>query len=129
MKGMVLMFNREETYSFGEFMSGSYKEKKNFHSVSLMPIATAPLWSTNTVFAAESMSSKMVDAFDPLIQLVQSLAYPVGMVVVLGGALFVMIGNKEKGFTLMQNAGLGYVLVQMMPMVLDILAKAMESAI
>ena len=75
------------------------------------------------------MYEKMLHAFDPLIGLVQALAYPVAMVVVLGGALFVMIGNREKGFTMMQGAGLGYVLVQMTPMVLNILVDAMKSAV
>lgn len=75
------------------------------------------------------MYSKMIHAFDPLINLVQALAYPVCMVVVLGGALFIMIGNKEKGFAMMQGAGLGYVLVQMTPIILNILVDAMKSVV
>jgi len=75
------------------------------------------------------MYSKMISAFDPLINLVQALAYPVCMVVVLGGALFIMIGNKEKGFAMMQGAGLGYVLVQMTPVILNILVNAMKAAV
>lgn len=69
----------------------------------------------------------MVHAFDPLIDIIQALAYPIAMVVVLGGALFIMIGNKEKGFSMMQGAGLGYVLVQLTPMVLNILVSAMKA--
>ncbi|SFD43663.1 hypothetical protein [Bacillus sp. UNCCL81] len=75
------------------------------------------------------MYHKMIVAFDPLIGLVQALAYPVCMVVVLGGALFIMIGNKEKGFAMMQGAGLGYVLVQMTPIILNILVDAMKAVV
>lgn len=83
--------------------------------------------NTVTVLAKNTdMYTKLVHAFDPLIDMIQALAYPVCMVVVLGGALFIMIGNKEKGFAMMQGAGLGYVLVQLTPMILNILVDAMK---
>ena len=109
-----------------------------------IPLAIAPFTHLQSAFAysgnnaiavtaagnttkVDALYDKMLHAFDPLITLVQALAYPVAMVVVLGGALFIMIGNKEKGFTLMQNAGLGYVLVQLTPLVLNILVEAMKA--
>lgn len=140
------MFKRKEVYSIKEFMNRgttpieplSEEEKRRFFETGvLIPLAVAPLLKVKAVFAAEAvpvtavaasgMYDKMLHAFDPLITLVQALAYPVAMVVVLGGALFIMIGNKEKGFSMMQGAGLGYVLVQMTPMVLNILVQAMKS--
>lgn len=141
------MFKRkEEVYSIKEFMNRNYKEalteqeKKIFRESSvLIPLAIAPLLKVKSALAAEAvpvtaqavasgaMYDKMLHAFDPLISLIQALAYPVAMVVVLGGALFLMIGNKEKGFTMMQSAGLGYVLVQLTPMVLNILVEAMKA--
>lgn len=130
---------KTESMSISEFMNRKKKPKKKRTALSLLPLATAPAWAASPVAAAESVPvnavpvvstadvyGKMVNAFDPLVALIQSLAYPIAMVVVLGGALFVMIGNKEKGFTMMQSAGLGYVLVQITPMVLDILAGAMK---
>ncbi|WP_108669566.1 hypothetical protein [Peribacillus acanthi] len=104
--------------------------------LSLLPLAFAPLMQSTPAMAAESlpvlaptdaMYDKMLHAFDPLIMLVQSLAYPVAMVVVLGGAIMVMINQSEKGFSMMQKAGLGYVLVQMTPLVLNILVDAMKA--
>ncbi|MDM5330343.1 hypothetical protein [Neobacillus sp. CF12] len=144
------MFRRkEEVYSIKEFMDRepkaqrvadlTDKEKKVFfESGVLIPLAVAPFLKVKAVLAAEAvpvtaavttgaMYDKMLHAFDPLITLVQALAYPVAMIVVLGGALFIMIGNKEKGFSMMQGAGLGYVLVQMTPMVLNILVEAMRA--
>ncbi|WP_101844198.1 TrbC/VirB2 family protein [Halobacillus sp. Marseille-P3879] len=119
---------KTKTYKFGEFMDGSYKAKTKFHGISLAPLAVAPFFTAKPVFAQSSdqMYNSVVKAFDPLIGLVQAMAYPVAMVVVLGGALFIMIGNKEKGFSMMQGAGLGYVLVMMTPMVLNILVDAMK---
>ncbi|QKE74789.1 hypothetical protein HPK19_19510 [Arthrobacter citreus] len=109
-----------------------------------LPVILAPLVKGSKALAASTyvdpagavevagkvdMYHKMIVAFDPLIGLVQALAYPVCMVVVLGGALFIMIGNKEKGFTMMQGAGLGYVLVQMTPIILNILVDAMKAVV
>jgi hypothetical protein len=142
------MFRRkEEVYSIKEFMARknevvglTEKEKKAFfESGILIPLAIAPFLKVKAAMAATTavpvtaaaasgaMYDKMLHAFDPLITLVQALAYPVAMVVVLGGALFIMIGNKEKGFSMMQGAGLGYVLVQMTPLVLNILVEAMRA--
>lgn len=137
---------KQETYTIKEFMARknqpeealTQKELKVFRETGvLIPLAVAPFIKLSTVSAATTtapaaveagaMYDKMLHAFDPLITLVQALAYPVAMVVVLGGALFIMIGNKEKGFSMMQGAGLGYVLVQMTPLVLNILVEAMKA--
>lgn len=140
------MFKRkEEVYSIKVFMARknqpeelTQKELKAFRETGiLIPLAIAPLFKVKSALAAEAvpvnaaavtgaMYDKMLHAFDPLITLVQALAYPVAMVVVLGGALFIMIGNREKGFSMMSGAGLGYVLVQMTPLVLNILVEAMK---
>ncbi|MEK5065878.1 hypothetical protein [Cytobacillus sp. FSL R5-0596] len=102
--------------------------------LSMLPLAFAPIAKpvsaeTVTVAAQGQMYDKMIDAFSPLIDLIQALAYPIAMVVVLGGAIMVMINQKEKGYSMMMGAGLGYVLVNMTPMVLNILVDAMKSVV
>jgi hypothetical protein len=106
-------------------------------SISLLPLAigsvtkaipaSAATYEAVSVTANAEMYDRMVRAFDPLIVLVQALAYPIATVVVLGGGIMVMIGMKEKGYSLMMGAGLGYVLVNMTPMVLNILVDAMKA--
>lgn len=147
-----MLKRKQEVYSIKEFMNRktevvelTEKEKKAFFETGvLIPLAVLPFLKVKAAFAAEAMPvttaasanaavtagaiyDKMLHAFDPLITLIQAIAYPVAMVVVLGGALFIMIGNKEKGFTMMQGAGLGYVLVQLTPLFLKILVEAMKS--
>lgn len=115
---------------------------KKFPKYSLFPLAIAPSLSSVSAHAqtatnaevVEAVStadiqSKMMTAFDPLIGLIQGLAYPVAMVVVLGGAIFVMIGNSDRGFGMMQKAGLGYLLVMIAPMVLDVLVDSMKGVV
>lgn len=101
--------------------------------LSTLPLIFSPLTkavpasaAVVTVAAQHDMYNKMVTAFDPLINLIQGLAYPVAMVVILGGSIMVMINQKEKGYSMMMGAGLGYVLVQMTPMILRILVDAMK---
>jgi hypothetical protein len=147
-EGFNMFGKKREVYSIREFMEQENKvvcnTKKNLFEFGFMAGVTAPLAMKSAPLvgasdggaitavatpSADAMFDKMLHAFDPLINLVQALAYPVAMVVVLGGALFIMIGNKEKGFSMMQGAGLGYVLVQMTPMVLNILVEAMKMAV
>lgn len=140
---------REETMSIKEFMN---RGKETLHEseliayekakpagwalgLSTLPLALAPFTTIQTVSAQEvvpvmasaDMYDKMKTAFDPLIILVQSLAYPIATVVVLAGGIMVMIGMKEKGYSLIMSAGLGYVLVNMTPMILSILVDAMKA--
>lgn len=113
-----------------EFMRGERHQAERLSRKPLIPLMLLP-FTPITAFAESSQTvsihDKMMTAFAPIIDLVQSLAYPVALLVVLGGGLFVIIGNADKGLQLIQRAGLGYVLVMMLPMLLDVLVDAMKS--
>ncbi len=117
---------KTKTYDFKAFIRGEHLEKVKPPTLSLIPLAAAPVLSTIKVSAETSIQAKMMTAFNPLIELIQGMAYPVAMIVVLGGAIFVMIGNSDKGFSMMQKAGLGYVIVMIAPMILNVLVDAMK---
>lgn len=136
---------KTEVIRFQEFMKkkdqalfvSSFTQSVKKPMLSILPLALAPLWTGTKAFAQEAvkvvaepnMQAKIMTAFAPILDLVQSLAYPVALIVVLGGGLFVMVGNTEKGFSLIQRAGLGYVLIMMLPMLLDVLVDAMSSVV
>lgn len=71
--------------------------------------------------AGGGMHTKIIHAFDPLVHLIQDLAHPIAAVMIAGGCLYIMTGNREKGMQMMQNAAIGYILVQMAPMMLNLL--------
>jgi hypothetical protein len=81
--------------------------------------------TTGQVVAAGAMTDavkeRIVHAFDPLVDLMVALSLPIAGVMITGGALLVMIGQKDAGFKLIMNSSLGYVLVQMSPMLIDLL--------
>lgn len=85
-----------------------------------VPVATVGEIST-TMAVPTSAKTQVLHAFDPLIDLVQALAYPIAGVMIAAGCLFLMVGQKEKGMSMLQNAALGYILVQLSPMLLKIL--------
>lgn len=74
-----------------------------------------------------AVTAKVVAAFNPLVELVRALSYPIGLVMMLGGGLFVMVGNADRGFGMIQKAGLGYVLIQMLPILMDLLVEIAKS--
>lgn len=147
------MFKREETYSVGEFMErnrepigerkthipfltgvslpftlpvlASAHERTNIDGIPVNEAVTVN--ATTQVTAQADIYAKVIEAFDPIIVMLQAFAYPIATLVVLGGALYIMIGNKEKGFGLMQGAGLGYILVQMAPLFLNILQNSVKA--
>lgn len=131
------MFRKTETMSVKEFMQRKPVEKK----VDIKPIIKIGVAAGVTIlslsfgdvsFAAANaidgaVTAKVVGAFSPLVELVKALSYPISLVMMLGGGLFVMIGNSDKGFSMIQKAGLGYVLVQMLPLLMDLLVEIAKS--
>jgi hypothetical protein len=71
---------------------------------------------------SDAVKAKIVHAFDPLIELMVGISLPIAGVMLTGGALMIMVGQKDLGFKLIMNSALGYVLVQMSPLFIDLLA-------
>ncbi|MEH6943664.1 hypothetical protein [Bacillus sp. JJ722] len=70
-----------------------------------------------------AITERVVNAFDPLIALVQALSYPIGLTVMLCGGIFLMLGNADRGLTMIQRAGAGYIAVQLLPLLMDLLVE------
>jgi hypothetical protein len=131
---------KTQRMSIKEFMNNEkpYSRQKSVVKFgAALPLAVLPMTtisaqaSTVESYPVASMTSdqiydKMLTAFEPINTLIQALAYPVAGIVVLFGAVMVLISQKEKGFTLMSNAGLGIILVNLMPMLLSILVEIMK---
>lgn len=130
------MFKRKETMTVKEFMNRKNSDKKDFKPVikvcATVGVTVLALGFGDISFAAAGpidgvVTAKVVNAFSPLVELVKALSYPISLVMMLGGGLFVMIGNADRGFGMIQKAGLGYVLVQMLPLLMDLLVEIAKS--
>lgn len=54
-------------------------------------------------------------------QILVAISFPIASVIMVGGCFFFMLGNSERAWNTIMNAGLGYVLIQMSPLFLEIL--------
>ncbi|KAA0565356.1 hypothetical protein F0342_07040 [Bacillus sp. CH30_1T] len=147
------MFKKRESMSIKEFMNKDFNRKE--YSVSkntalfgtFLPLTVIPMTtltssvasasttstyqSTQTVAALSSdqIYDKMLTAFEPITTLIQALAYPVASICVLVGAIMIMVRQKDKGFDMITNAGLGVILINILPMLLNILVEIMKGIV
>lgn len=88
---------------------------------------TAALSAYASTASAASIQEKIVHAFDPLIELVQALAYPVGFTMICAGFLVVMTGNRHKGLHIIKWAAIGFIGMQFAPGIMSILLEVGKS--
>lgn len=121
-----------QSMSISEFMSGDWKVSKKekvafatLASMSLYPLMISKPASAGAISGV--ITEKTVNAFDPIVDLVQGLSYPIGIIVMMCGGIIWMIGNKEKGLSLITNAGMGYIIVQMVPLGMKLLVEVAKT--
>lgn len=95
----------------------------------LPAFAQSPYPAAQPAVEAMAAGNLIIHAFDPLIKLIQQLSYPIAGVMLAAGCLFIMIGSKEKGMDMIKNAAIGYILVQLSPILLKILVQVGTQAI
>ncbi|WP_052947646.1 hypothetical protein [Aneurinibacillus tyrosinisolvens] len=142
-----------QTIKFGEFMDNSYKmpkiskkDVKKLRNVLVKAGCMVPLVMTPTsVFAngigdaagrvAEAGATKvagsslyiLAHALDPVTQILIAISLPIASVVIIGGCFFFMFNRPEKAWSTIMNAGLGYILIQLSPLFVDILEQVGKS--
>jgi len=60
---------------------------------------------------------------EPVIFLIKAVSYSIASVMALCGRLFIMVGSQERGFSLISRAGIGYIVVQMIPLFMRLLVE------
>jgi cytochrome bd-type quinol oxidase subunit 2 len=72
-------------------------------------------------WAGEKSLEMIAHALDPIVDVLVALSFPVASVVIVGGCFWFMFGNSERAWRTIQNGALGYVLIQMSPLILNVL--------
>lgn len=80
-----------------------------------------------TGFVADTSLDVLTTILDPLIQIMVAISFPIASVIMIGACFFFMFGNSEKGWSTIMNAGLGYVLINLSPLFLQILKQVGSS--
>ena len=76
---------------------------------------------------ADTSLEVLATILDPVIDILIAISFPIASVIMIGACFGFMIGNSEKGWSMIMNAGLGYVLIQLSPLFLDILRTVGEA--
>ncbi|WGT38223.1 hypothetical protein QH639_20780 [Lysinibacillus sp. 1 U-2021] len=80
-----------------------------------------------TGIIADKSLEMLATILDPVVQVLVAISFPIASVIMVGACFWFMIGNGEKAWSIIMNAGLGYVLIQMSPLFLDILRTIGEA--
>ncbi|UMZ35523.1 hypothetical protein [Priestia megaterium] len=79
--------------------------------------------TTATASVKEEVSRKVIDAFNPLTELVQGLSYPLAFLAFSAAGIYWLLGNRPKALEMMQGATIGYIIVQLSPMLMRLLVS------
>ncbi|MED1205865.1 hypothetical protein [Heyndrickxia acidicola] len=74
-------------------------------------------------YLGENTIRTLAHALDPLIDILVAISLPVASVVMIGGCFYFLLGKPEKAWQAIQNAGLGYVLIQLSPLFIKVLEQ------
>lgn len=69
----------------------------------------------------QKIKEQILHAFDPLVDILVALSYPITSVMITAGCLLLLINQKDRGYQMIINAAIGYVIMQMTPLFLKIL--------
>ncbi|MDM5350251.1 hypothetical protein QUF65_05075 [Lysinibacillus sphaericus] len=87
-------------------------------TLSTIPVNTIP---QHTGIIADKSLEILATALDSVIQILVAISFPIASVVMVGACFFFMLGNSEKAWSIIMNAGSGYILIQMSLLFLEIL--------
>ena len=76
---------------------------------------------------ADTSLEVLATVLDPVVDILIAISFPIASVIMIGACFRFMLGNSEKAWSMIMNAGLGYVLIQLSPLFLDILRTVGEA--
>ncbi|MDP1383060.1 hypothetical protein Q8G31_23760 [Priestia megaterium] len=127
------MFTSKKIQTVGtvkEFLTGQEKKIKQdwvplAAAGSVLPLIlnTMPTFSFAATNTSVDVSQKVISAFDPLTELVKGLSYPLAFLAFSAAGIYWLIGNRPKAVEMMQGATIGYIIVQLSPMLMRLLVS------
>lgn len=99
------------------------KDKQNKIDTAVEITATALIITiTNVTPVSANAGDKIITALNPLIDLVQSLGYPLAVLSMTGGAITMMF-NKRLGIRIIKNTMIAFLVLQFVPGIMKILLE------
>jgi len=86
-------------------------------------VQTAPSTTIPTGFVADASLNMLATILDPIIQIMVAVSFPLASVIMVGAGFFFMLGNSERAWDIIFKCGMGYIFIQISPMLLEILRQ------
>lgn len=113
-----------EVIPWDDFFGGAALTPRQKRQINAMLAGTAVAYVLRLEHAeAAGIADKIIGAFDPVIQLAQGVSYPVAFLMICGGFLLIMVGQRSKGLAMMKWAAVGYIGIQFAPAIMQILVS------
>ena len=109
--------------SIKDFLTQSPEVKLTKEAMTIGALTGLSLATVPSLTQAAGVADKIINAFDPIIQVIQGLSYPVGFIMISAGFLVIMTGNRQKGIHLIKWAAIGYIGMQFAPAIMTILIE------
>ena len=90
-----------------------------------IPVSSPELIPTG--YIADATLETFANILDPVIQILVAISFPIASVIMVGACFFFMFGKDERAWSTMMNAGLGYILINLSPLFLNILRTIGDS--
>lgn len=118
-------FRKVEKSGVADLISASEMsdDEKKYITRLLAGATTVYVLHSEVAGASVNVKSKIIHAFDPIIQIVQGMAHPIAFLMITGGCLLLMMGQRSKGISMVKWAAIGYILVQFVPGIMRILEE------
>lgn len=118
----LFMFNKfNDAYSSTIIPVNAPIQQPILEPVVAQTLSVIPIIAQPTGIIAEKLLDILATTLDPLVQILVAISFPIASVIMVGGCFFFMLGNSERAWNTIMNVGLGYVLIQMSPLFLEIL--------
>lgn len=123
--GRMMGMAKTVALDWNAFMKGEVRPKDQA-VVLVLPAATAgalvgAAWPA-TVHAAVA-TAHIIHAFNPLIQVMQALSYPVSFLGMAAGMLLVSVGQRHRGINMVKWAAIGYIGMQLVPGIMEMVSQ------
>lgn len=86
-------------------------------------VQSAPSTTIPTGFVADASLNMLATILDPIIQIMVAVSFPLASVIMVGAGFFFMLGNSERAWDIIFKCGMGYIFIQISPMLLEILRQ------
>ena len=76
---------------------------------------------TNLKSEGGGIADRIMDSFQPVIELCQGLSFPLAFVCISAGFLLLMVGQTTRGVKMLKWAGIGYIGLMFVPSIMSML--------